>query len=458
MQKELEKQRYKNCGSRQDAINVKREMCYDTSEYNEPDGFVHKVAQNGGGLMIEVIYSDESGKQEMPSSAIRLPRNVRQIGGGEDKRKIYVEDYVMTYVGKLWDDPELENTAGVLLGTVKYSEGCTYIFVSGAMVAEHVVFSGSGIIFSDESWTGLYENMKEYFNELEIVGWFLVRNDSALEVDEGLYKAHVDNFAGVDKLLLLADAKEKEEEFYIYHNAGLERQKGYYIYYEKNECMQAYMVEKKQGKSVDEEVEDKVIGNYRALVQEKRESGSQGQRRMIAALYSACTFLAVVVLAIGVTMMNNYDKMKSMEAVLNSLSQNITGGNKSGDEEKMTVAANVLVENVEGNVKPTTSATVQTEAVQTETTQAEATAGKPEETEIQTESQTEPQTAEHTAEGATAVMEPKAGIYHTVVEGETLTAISVAVYHTDTMVTAIKEANGIEDENKIYPGQEIYLP
>lgn len=80
--------------------------------------------------MIEIIYSDESGKQEMPASAVRLPRNVRQIGNGEDKRKIYVEDYVMTYIGKLWDNPEMEHTAGVLLGTVKYSEGVTYIFIS----------------------------------------------------------------------------------------------------------------------------------------------------------------------------------------------------------------------------------------------------------------------------------------------------------------------------------------
>ncbi|MBO5278742.1 MAG: LysM peptidoglycan-binding domain-containing protein [Lachnospiraceae bacterium] len=406
--------------------------------------------------MIEVIYSEESGKQGMPSSAIRLPRNVRQIGSGDDKRKIYVEDYVMTYIGKLWDNPEPENTAGVLLGTVKYSEDCTYIFVSGAMVAEHVVFSGSGIIFSDESWTGVYESMKEYFNDLEIVGWFLVRNDSAMEVDEGLYKAHVDNFAGVDKLLLLADAKEKEEEFYIYHNAGLERQKGYYIYYEKNESMQAYMVEKKQGKPVDEEVEDKVIGNYRALVQEKREIGSQSQRRVITALYSACTFLAVVVLAIGVTMMNNYDKMKSMEAVLNSLSQNIAGESKSGEEQRPTVAANVVVENVEGNVKPTTSGMTQTETTPEAMSQAEAAAGQS--TETQTLSQTAEQTSEAAAETAASVMEPRAGIYHIVEEGETLTAISVAVYHTDTMVSAIKEANGIEDENKIYPGQEIYLP
>ena len=221
-----------------------------------------------------------------------------------------------------------------------------------------------------------------------------------------------------------------------------------------NMNMQAYMVEKKQGKPVDEEVEDKVIGNYRALVQEKREIGSQSQRRVITALYSACTFLAVVVLAIGVTMMNNYDKMKSMEAVLNSLSQNIAGESKSGEEQRPTVAANVVVENVEGNVKPTTSGMTQTtpEAM----SQAEAAAGQS--TETQTLSQTAEQTSEAAAETAASVMEPRAGIYHIVEEGETLTAISVAVYHTDTMVSAIKEANGIEDENKIYPGQEIYLP
>lgn len=400
--------------------------------------------------MIEIIYSDESGKQEMPSSVIHLPRNVRQIGNGDDKKKIYMEDYVMTYIAKLWDRQDMESTAGVLLGTVKYSENVAYIFISGAMEAEHVLFSGNGIIFSDEAWAGLYEGMKEYFNELEIVGWFLVRNDSALEVDEGLYKAHVDNFAGMDKVLLLADAKEREEEFYIYHNASLQRQGGYYVYYEKNECMQAYMVEKKQGKSVDEDVEDRAIGNYRALVQERRETGSQ--RHIVTALYSACTFLAVVVLAIGVTMMNNYDKMKNMEAALNSLTKNMTGSTEQ-EKETDTIAANVLVEKVDGNVKQTTEMETETTILLEQQTQTQ------EETsivQVQFAPEEEPTMEETTA--AEPVIEQRAGIYHVVQAGETLTSISMQVYHTDTMVEAIKEANKIVDENKIYLGQEIYLP
>ena len=51
----------------------------------------------------------------------------------------------------------------------------------------------------------------------------------------------------------------------------------------------------------------------------------------------------------------------------------------------------------------------------------------------------------------------QAGYYYTVKKGETLTSICVAIYQSDLMVPAIKEANGIEDGDKIYPGQEIYL-
>ena len=213
------------------------------------------------------------------------------------------------------------------------------------------------------------------------------------------------------------------------------------------------MVEKKQGKPVEEAVEDKVIGNYRSLIQEKRENSSQ--RRVVAALYSACTFLAVVVLAIGVTMMNNYDKMKNMEEALNSLTQNISG-NADKTEQQQTVAANVTVEKVEGNVSPTQPEETQQELPTQPQDQmpTEQTVGN------QPETQTEKPTEEPTQaeEPTAAVMGPKAGVYHTVQEGETLTAISMAVYHTDSMVEVIKEANGIEDENKIYPGQEIYLP
>ena len=51
--------------------------------------------------MIEIIYSEDTNEKEEKCTDIRLPRNVRQIGKGNENKKIYVEDYVMTYIGRI---------------------------------------------------------------------------------------------------------------------------------------------------------------------------------------------------------------------------------------------------------------------------------------------------------------------------------------------------------------------
>lgn len=53
----------------------------------------------------------------------------------------------------------------------------------------------------------------------------------------------MDNFPGEGKTLFVADPLDDEEAFYIYRGGELVRQEGYYIYYERNEAMQNYMVE-----------------------------------------------------------------------------------------------------------------------------------------------------------------------------------------------------------------------
>ena len=253
-----------------------------------------------GGVMIEIIYSNEDKEELGKSAAIKLPKNVRQIGDDDEGKKIYVEDYVMTYISKLWEMPVETAMVGVLLGNVKKSNGNTYLFASGAIQVDNAQKDGRKIIFSDETWTSIYEDIKKYFNNLEIVGWFLAGGDTGIEIDESLFRTHVDNFAGIDKVLLLVDPIEKEEEFYLYEGGKLKKQKGYYIYYERNEQMQAYMVELKQGKKVEPVTRDRVSGNFRSIIQEKKENTSQ--KRLVGMLYSACTFLAVVVLVIGIIM------------------------------------------------------------------------------------------------------------------------------------------------------------
>ena len=51
---------------------------------------------------------------------------------------------------------------------------------------------------------------------------------------------------------------EKEEVFHFYENGSLCPHEGYYIYYEKNEEMQNYMIEHKERPCIEKEYDDKV--------------------------------------------------------------------------------------------------------------------------------------------------------------------------------------------------------
>lgn len=403
--------------------------------------------------MIEIIYS-ENKEEKTAGFPVKLPRNFRQIGSGEDYRKVYIEDYVMTYIRKLWEQGEQEYQVGVLMGSCKKYGGETYLFISGAVKVEEMEQEGNNLKFTDKVWTNLYEKIKQYFNSFEIVGWFYARNDSVREIDAGLFKTHVDNFGGMDKVLFLIDKKEKEEEFYAYENGQLARLSGYYVYYEKNEQMQEYMVEQAPNESVDERNDDRVTSNYRLLVQEKQDTHTK--KKLSSALYTACTCLVIAILAAGTVLVRDYDRMQQLESQVHQIAVSVLGQNTE----------TVKVEQVNGEVYPTEtketevvidtiseSETQTKEIVTSEIVTSEIATTITESTSAVEEKDPEPDTTLGTQDS-----NGQAGYYYTVKKGETLTSICVAIYQSDLMVPTIKEANGIEDGDKIYPGQEIYLP
>lgn len=51
------------------------------------------------------------------------------------------------------------------------------------------------------------------------------------------------------RFCFLSDRTEKEDNFFIYEQGSLEKQPGYYIYYEKNEKMKKYVKSINNGKS-----------------------------------------------------------------------------------------------------------------------------------------------------------------------------------------------------------------
>lgn len=362
----------------------------------------------------------------------------------------------------------------VLLGQITEEEGTLVVYISGAVEVRDAAY-GYPVVLNNEDWSEIYADIKEYFPEEEIVGWLLVRSEAVQEIDENIRRIHKENFAGVNKVLFLYEQEEGNEAFYICDNQSmLRRQNGYYIFYEKNEAMQNYMVEK-SGNSVDEEV---VIEDPMERVREVIASKEppKGEKKVMGLMYGASTVLAAVILVIGATMLNNYDKIKGMEETLSQISNNLTG---LENEVQQTESDNIVkVEKIAGNTEtgeievpgetlsPETHGPAEADEAEEEKKKEE----EPEELEpdkdnvknedTKPEEDKKEQTGEKTPVDDTPADETGARAYkkYIVQKGDTLASICISAYNSMDNIKKIQKINDIDDTNMIYEGQVLLLP
>lgn len=195
--------------------------------------------------MIEIICKDEPGKTvQDKEETVFLPKNIRQVGSPRGRHRIYLEDYVYTYLRGVAKNNE--TCAAVFLGKSRVVKDIRYTFVSGVVECGAAVFQWENICLDESFWDYIYKEQKQYFPELEIVGWVLGKAGQAMELTPAVEAAHRKYFAGRDKVLMLIDILEGEELFFIYEQGYLQKREGYYIYYEKNLAMQEYMIYKRE--------------------------------------------------------------------------------------------------------------------------------------------------------------------------------------------------------------------
>ena len=168
------------------------------------------------------------------------PKSVRQIGEIPGRGRIYMEDYVIRFVKRLAEQSHGMEKAAVLLGTSLICDGEKIYQISG-VVEIHNFAGRSGPKLTDEDWDYIYSEMKENFTDLEIVGWFYSCQGFSVNQAGQLLQMHKLNFEKRDKVLYLYDETDGEDSFFLYRSGQLEKQKGYYIYYEKNPEMLHYM-------------------------------------------------------------------------------------------------------------------------------------------------------------------------------------------------------------------------
>ena len=82
----------------------------------------------------------------------KLPKNIRQIGDTDQVVRLYVEDYVNTYLKRLKPTAGQNLRVGLLLGNREIHEDMPYVFVDGAMEMEILSQEGEKVVFTEEAW------------------------------------------------------------------------------------------------------------------------------------------------------------------------------------------------------------------------------------------------------------------------------------------------------------------
>ena len=306
----------------------------------------------------------------------KLPKNVRQIGDPDQVVRLYVEDYVNTYLKRLYPSGRQTMRVGVLLGSVEQYDGTPYIFIDGAMELEDVETEGEKILFSESSWKKLYSAMETAFPKRTVQGWFLCGGPSSQLSPLNYWKQHSQYFAGKNQLMYLNHGLEGEEAVYVTSEDGFYRLKGHYIYYERNQMMQDYMISRKDVRRVESGSHEKVIKDFRQRMTARKEQAGARQRTA-GVLGMACGILSVAVLAGGVVLMNNYQKMRQMEGVLASV---LPVGVSDWQEyqEELEEAPDFIIEERPGNVYPTSGTEDGGQAINGQTDGGQAVSGQAE--------------------------------------------------------------------------------
>ena len=343
----------------------------------------------------------EQGKEGM------LPKNIRQIGQISGNQKIYLEDYVITYLRQILT-PDENMRVMILYGHKEMIEDELYWFVNGAVEAQHDFFMEKTII-DEESWKKVNEMAENFFPDLTVMGWAITREDSTEDLEEQIMRTQRQFFRPDQKLYFEYITSDKTEALYLHEKGKRNMLSGYYIYYERNECMQNYMVSLRTRERHPEEMNaDHAARQFREVCQEKK----QDLHKKRSSAFATCVSLLLVmaILVIGITMLNNYEKMQSMERVLYQISGKMDDATEvAADADAMqnqAVQDALLAENAQAaDQTAEMAAGVQELPQAADTMGAVQTAGTEETVDVSAAEQADPAMAEQTTDGQASAEE-----------------------------------------------------
>ena len=367
----------------------------------------------------------------------QLPKNIRQIGSPAGHTKVYIEDYVITFLNSLSMDKNTYVRGAILFGEKKQIGNDLVIFIRGAIEGQNLELDLDETVFDDEVWREIYQQKERLFSGLDVIGWALLRMGFSVRLNDKIKKTHFENFPGEGKVLYMMDDLEGEDAFYVFRGEDLSRQNGYYIYYEKNPMMQNYLVERRQDikevqtyeKMMESRRDEKLIQQFREKISKKTKSNQRKGR--IRNISTAAAVTIMMMFSVTMYYYAGQDQSINFKEVVNG-------------------AVHTMGKGVSDQIS-TKSSTTSVKITKTLDSATQTSIHKKEQ-----------KTTQPTIKQKQKTQKVSSGQYksytYTVKSGETLVSISRKVYGTQKLVQRIKKANALSDENQIYPGQKLIIP
>lgn len=406
-------------------------------------------------------YEFPTDGSECAPKDFKFPSNIKQMGNVDRDLKIYMEDYVYTYLYQYARSYGGGEKLAVLVGRYIMVDDAQVVLISGAIQAKDTVKDKDVEIFTEESWNYINRQMATYFKGLCIIGWVHIQPDFGTYLMARDEVFHRECFKENWQLLFVVDQSERADGFYVYNKdkSTLRSARGYFIYYDKNEMMQNYMIENstiKPRAAVEEVVFDnkssgrtaveRLLGiagrrkpvmktsesnidridaasRIRQVLRKKEEDKEQETKSRYVALTAICGTLCFACLMMCANLLNNRNRINRLEEELSSVQQSYT-------------AISQMVETATAQVFAAQNTDIASESLK-----------KPETEQLEVQVNEEP-VAEQTGEIQVYCVE----------EGDSLWYISQKFYGSDDEVELIKKANGIDDENLIFLGEELIIP
>ncbi|MBR4731338.1 MAG: LysM peptidoglycan-binding domain-containing protein [Lachnospiraceae bacterium] len=442
-----------------------------------------------------------------------LPKNITQIGEADASCKIYVEDYVVSYLKQLNPLARDKTMAAALYGRRKTEENKSFLFVYGAGKLDFIQKETKHL--SQAQLQEIERIRRQYFQDYEFLGYRILDGEM------------VDGF----------HVREQDVCRYV---------SGYAQFYEKNEAMLSYMLESRQAEATPEAVNYEKYEAARGRQEKRRakyvkhgeEKGGEDTsvRARKGGMQVAVAALLTLLCALGLAMNSSvlegkgfsWDRLKEEflerklpEGTELASAGSVTGGalgqglneasgqalDETWDEEILAASGRVANEEIlvasgekttdeskvtkgktaddetgtasekesgeevevkqshpaegEGLKAPETSTVEETTPVATEASEARGTdknAQNADNGARDTDKNAQDAQAAETAGEIIEEEEKKKQSTYVVQAGDTLTGISIRTYGSEKYIGQICKLNSIKNPDEIKVGQKILLP